>query len=147
MKHKRSSTVEKKTHEVKNNVISDSTRRIVYLSNTYAGSVHDKKICDFEPLSLPESTNLYQDSGFAGHAPRKAKILMPIKKPKGKELTEEEKVHNKAISKVRVLIEHSISGVKRCRIVKDRLRNWKQEFADTVMLIACGLHNLRITFR
>ncbi len=40
-----------------------------------------------------------------------------------------------------------ISGVKRCRIVKDELRLTKEHISDVVMEIACGLHNLRVTFR
>lgn len=137
----------KKTHEVKNNVLADSTRRILYLSDTYEGSVHDKKICENEPLTFTQEIDLFQDTGFIGHTPENATIHMPTKKPKGKELTQEQKDVNKSISKVRVLIEHSINGIKRCRIVKERLRNWKQGFADKIMAIACGLHNLRITFR
>jgi hypothetical protein len=45
---------------------------------------------------------------------------MPTKKPKGKELTEEQKLENKKISSFRILVEHAIGGVKRCRIVKER---------------------------
>jgi hypothetical protein len=37
--------------------------------------------------------------------------------------------------------------VKRCRIVKDELRLTKEHISDVVMEIACGLHNLRVTFR
>ncbi|MBK8986031.1 MAG: hypothetical protein IPM39_08115 [Chloroflexi bacterium] len=44
-------------------------------------------------------------------------------------------------------MENVIAGVKRCRIVKDVLRNWKTSFDDLVMAIACGLHNLRVSFR
>ena len=51
------------------------------------------------------------------------------------------------ISGVRVIAEHVIAGVKRLRIVKDVLRNTKEGFADLVMEIACGLHNLRVTLR
>ena len=40
-----------------------------------------------------------------------------------------------------------ICGVKRCRIVKDTLRLTKENISDLVMEIACGLHNLRVTFR
>jgi hypothetical protein len=42
---------------------------------------------------------------------------MPAKKPKGKGLTNEQKERNKEISKFRILVEHSISGVKRCSII------------------------------
>ena len=45
------------------------------------------------------------------------------------------------------MVENVISGVKRCRIVKDILRLRKENISDVVMEIACGLHNLRVTFR
>ncbi len=45
------------------------------------------------------------------------------------------------------MVENVISGVKRCRIVKDELRLTKENISDVVMEIACGLHNLRVTFR
>ena len=45
------------------------------------------------------------------------------------------------------MVENVISGVKRCRIVKDELRLTKAKISDVVMEIACGLHNLRVTFR
>ena len=41
-------------------------------------------------------------------------------------------------------VEHVISGVKRYRIVKDKLRNWKKGFSDLVMETCCGLHNFRL---
>jgi hypothetical protein len=73
--------------------------------------------------------------------------LQPTKKPKGRDLTEEEKALNRDISAVRVRIEHVINGVKRYRIVKDKNRNWLKGYRDTVMEIACGLHNFRLKFR
>jgi hypothetical protein len=66
---------------------------------------------------------------------------------RGKDLTEVDKFFNKIISSVRIVVENVISGVKRCRIVKDRLRLTKENISDLVMEIACGLHNLRVTFR
>jgi hypothetical protein len=41
-------------------------------------------------------------------------------------------------------IEHVNSSVKRCRIVKDRIRLWKQGIRDLVMEICCALHNFRV---
>ncbi len=43
--------------------------------------------------------------------------------------------------------EHALSGVKRARVVKDVLRNTKDGFSDLAMVIACGLHNLRVQIR
>jgi len=66
---------------------------------------------------------------------------------RGKELTQVDKFFNKLISSVRIVVENVICGVKRCRIVKDILRLSKENISDLVMEIACGLHNLRVTFR
>jgi len=54
---------------------------------------------------------------------------------------------NGIISSVRIVVEHVIAGVKRCRIVKDVLRLTKKGISDRVMEVACGLHNLRVCCR
>jgi hypothetical protein len=41
------------------------------------------------------------------------------------------------------VVEHAISGIKRCHIVKDIFRNTRTGFEDMVMEIACALHNFR----
>jgi hypothetical protein len=58
-----------------------------------------------------------------------------------------DKLLNQIFSAARVVVEHTLAGVKRCRIVKDVLRLTKAEISDCVMEIACGLHNLRVSFR
>lgn len=54
---------------------------------------------------------------------------------------------NQIYSSARVVVEHALAGVKRCRIVKDVLRLTKAGISDVVMEIACGLHNLRVSCR
>ena len=54
---------------------------------------------------------------------------------------------NSIISGTRIIVENTIAGVKRCRIVKDVFRNTKQGFSDLVMEVACALHNLRVDCR
>ncbi len=44
-------------------------------------------------------------------------------------------------------VEHALAGVKRARILKDTLRNFKPNFSDLVMELGCGLHNLRVDHR
>ena len=51
------------------------------------------------------------------------------------------------MSQLRVRVEHSLAGVKRCRSVKDVLRNTKEGFSDLAIVVACGLHNLRLECR
>jgi len=128
-------------------IVNANTKRIGFLSATYAGKVHDKKIAEQEKISYPKNTSLYKDTGFQGYEPPKVETHQPKKKPRNGELTKSEKRANKRISSVRVGVEHILSGAKRSRIIKDVLRNYKDEFSDLVMVIACGLHNLRVRYR
>ena len=130
---------------MKNDLLCTSEKRILWLSQTFDGSVHDKKIIDEQPLSLPTGITIWQDTGFLGHKPENTTVMMPTKKPKGKQLSDIQKEENRKISSFRILVEHAIGGVKKCRIVKERFRCRKLGFDDLVMLIACGLHNFRIS--
>jgi DDE superfamily endonuclease len=58
-----------------------------------------------------------------------------------------DKFLNHLIASVRIVVEHAIAGVKRCRIVKDVFRLTTSGISDMVMEIACGLHNLRVSCR
>ncbi len=51
------------------------------------------------------------------------------------------------ISSIRILVEHVLAGVKRCRIVHEVFRNTTARFDDLVMEIAGGFHNFRTTLR
>jgi DDE superfamily endonuclease len=138
----------KKAHTVKNNLISDVEERLVrYLSQTFAGRTHDKRICDEEDYRFPPGSVLFKDTGFQGFEPDDVCTYQPKKKPRNHELSAEDKTENKLISSIRILVEHVIASVKRCRIVHDVLRNTTAHFDDLVMEIACGLHNFRTTLR
>ena len=69
---------------------------------------------------------------------------MPTKKPHGEELTLAQQRANQALHQRRLRIEHVNSSVKRCRIVKDRIRLWKAGVRDLVMELCCALHNVRV---
>ena len=138
----------KKDHTVKNNLIVDLEECLVrYLSQTFPGRVHDKRICDGEGYGFPPGCVLFKDTGFQGFEPAHVLTYQPKKKPRNHELSAEEKAENRMISRIRILIEHVLAGVKRCRIVHDVLRNTKAHFDDLVMEIACGLHDFRATWR
>jgi hypothetical protein len=69
-----------KQHSVKNNIVATTEGQIRWLSETYPGSVHDKKIMDEEPIELRKDQKLLQDTGFQGHQPSEGTILQPEKK-------------------------------------------------------------------
>src|SRR2546426_664814 len=134
----------KKDHTVKNVLLVNALLTILFLSDTYGGRVHDKPIADATPYPLPAGSRLLQDLGFLAFTLPQVEILMPTKKPRGQELTWEQHVANQALPQRRLRIEHVNSSVKRCRIVKDRIRLWKAGVRDLVMEICCALHNFRV---
>lgn len=136
----------KKKHTVKNAVITTACCMILYVSQTFPGRVHDKNIAD-NHYTIPNGFTLVQDSGYQGYAPDGIKIIQPKKKPKGKELTKEEKDTNRQISSFRVRVEHAIGSVKRYRIVKDECRLRKNNFVDNIFLQCAALHNFRLKTR
>jgi hypothetical protein len=70
----------KKAHTDKNVVIVNTkSKRVGYLSRTYVGKTHDKKIADTEAIVYPRKARLRQDTGFQGYAPRVAEICQPKK--------------------------------------------------------------------
>jgi hypothetical protein len=85
-----------------------------------------------------------QDLGFLAFTLPGVVILMPTKKPRGQEWTREQQRANQALHQRRLRIAHVNRSVKRCRIVKDRLRLWKQGVRDLVMELCCALHNFRV---
>ncbi len=79
-------------------------------------------------------------------------IAIPIKKPRkskgnpNPQLTDEQKAANKAVSQVRIFVEHAIGGLKRYNILVQRFRNHKENFEDDVIGIAAGLWNFALSY-
>ena len=129
---------------MKNLVLTDRTFRILFLSETYGGVVHDKRMADGNPYPLPAGSWLLQDLGFLAFSLDGVETLTPFKKPRSGTLTVAQKAFNQQLASLRVRIEHVISSVKRCRIVKDVCRLRIAATKDAVMEIACSLHNFRL---
>ena len=131
---------------MKNILITSLIKTVLYLSPTYKGKAHDKTICDEEQIKFDVPITLWEDLGFIGLNPDNAQVKRPIKKPRKRELTREEKSFNRQISSKRVKVEHAIGQCKIFRIAKDEIRAFKDDFRDTCMLLACGLNNFKIEF-
>ncbi len=117
----------KKYHTVKNQIfVSPKTNKILTVSDTVAGTIHDKKLFENDPhlLYLPEQAMGMGDLGYSGTEalnPR-LKMILPQKKPPGQDLTDSQKVNNKAISSIRVRVEHPFSYLKHFNILSQRFR-------------------------
>ncbi len=94
-----------------------------------------------EKKKLLQSIKKMFDLAFLGLESEYKNVIMPKKKPKGKELTEKQKKSNRKISSVRVKIENAFAGVKRLRIVYNVTRTRRDYFIDLTFIVSCGIWN------
>lgn len=133
----------KKRHTVKNLILTQE-RTVKYLSPTAPGRRTDKRLAEpLETVAFPAKSLVLADLGFLGLGLPNATLAQPAKKPKGRELSESNKIFNRLIARARVCVEHVIGSIKRARIVSDTFRHLKDGWEDLVMEVACGLHNFR----
>jgi hypothetical protein len=138
----------KKAHTRKNTIISTEKKRIILVSPTKNGKIHDKPQLEKEGTldNIPTEVNIWVDKGYEGIKKlikNGNTVFMPKKKPKNGELTPEEKEENKIISSIRITVEHAIGGLKRFRCLTDLYRN-KKGIDDKLIAICAGLWNFHL---
>ncbi len=132
-------------------MITNKKRRIEYISKSYKGKENDFGVLKQE---FPPSVEWFRqfkvriDLGFQGfndlypckklYIPHKRKR---VKKGLSNELNEEQKDENKNQAKERIIVEHSIGGMKRYRILCNRNRIKKQEIIDKIVGVCAALWN------
>jgi hypothetical protein len=104
------------------------------------GARHDFSLYKHSKAELPAAVECLADSGYQGLLELHKNSRTPFKKPKGSDLTEEQKQFNKELAKQRVVIAHIIRHLKIFRILAERYRNRRRRFILRVNLIA-GLYN------
>lgn len=141
----------KKTHTLKNTVINDENQFVHFLGYTFVGSTHDKAMAEQElpDFKLLEQWQLWlsKDKAYQAYQPQGVHLLEPFKAARNRPLTDLQKEFNQWLSSIRIVSEHAISGIKRCRILKEKLRYFSSDFRDKICLVSAGLHNLRVTRR
>ena len=93
---------------MKNLLLINRYLTILLLSDTYAGSIHDKRLADAHLYPLPAGSWLLQDLGFLGFSLPNTEILAPFKKPRGNLLSLAQKSFNRQLASLRIRIEHVI---------------------------------------
>jgi hypothetical protein len=133
----------KKRHTRKHITGSTREKRVIILTKARPGRVHDKRQLDEEEIVsyIPEEIPVEGDLGFQGLQNEFENIHLPHKKPRGKELTEQQKQENREFSGQRVKCEHAHAGIKRYNAVASIYRNRVTDFDDRLMLVAAGLWN------
>lgn len=134
----------KKRHTTKNQIIiPEGTKRIINYYNANATTHDFKMLQESKILSILEEMGIGGkfDSGYQGVQKELTKAVIPKKKSKLHDLTEEEKEFNKQLSQKRIAIEHVNREIKIFRIMKEAYRNHQNRYEHKFKII-CGIYNL-----
>jgi len=133
----------KKAHTRKNVVVVDEKKRILVVTPTKAGRRHDKRLADKYSLvtHIPKTVGIFADSGFQGIQHLHPNTVLTKRGRKNAPLSQEERADNRVIASLRIVVEHAIGGMKRYRILVDRLRMKMGILEDSLPSICAGLWN------
>lgn len=133
----------KKRHTRKHITGSTRKKRVILLTQARGGRIHDKRQLEEAGLVeyIPDGVAIEGDSGFQGLQNEFDNVHLPHKKPKGKELSEQQKQENREFSRQRVNCEHAHAGIKRYQALTQVYRNRVPNFDDRLMFNAAGLWN------
>jgi len=105
------------------------------------GSTHDFKLYEVSiGNAVSDQIKIQADSGYQGILELHKNSETPKKKPKGGELTADEKVENRRISQERILIENINAKIKVFKITANKYRNRRMRYGLRMSLI-CGIIN------
>lgn len=120
-RQKRYYSGKKKRHTLKTQIATDQKGGVLCVGNTHRGPQADIKVYEEDELSsvIKEIPKL-GDKAYCDQ--KHPELVTPHKKPKGKELSAEQRAENELIASQRVYVEHGIRRVKGFRIVRDEYR-------------------------
>ena len=107
------------------------------------GKRHDFRLFKESKTQIHPTIGIVTDTGYQGLKKIHAKTQMPKKRSKKNPLTQEDKRHNRELSRERVLNENVIGCLKRFKILSDRYRNRRKRFSLRFNLVA-GIYNLEL---
>jgi hypothetical protein len=138
----------KKTHTVKTQVVVDTRGRIEAISETVPGSTHDLTLLvDSGVLGrLEEGEGAMTDKGYAGvdkHYPG-VPMVLPFKKPRKGELSEEQRGFNQKVARHRIVVEHTMAQLNRFTVLRQVFRGKRRQRHSQVTRVVAKLVNQRL---
>lgn len=116
---KRRYSGKKKRHTLKTQVVTDAQGEILTIDAGHPGPRADKRV--YEQSSVAEqfpAARKQADLAYLGTAG----LVVPQRKPRGKELNAEQRQANRELARKRVYVEHGIRRIKGWRIVRGEYR-------------------------
>jgi hypothetical protein len=137
----------KKRHTLKTQVVVGPDGEIMDSSETVPGANHDKSLYDESGVGdrLDDDEAMMGDKGYQG-IQKDGLAILPDKKPKGGELTDEQKARNRRISHYRIVVENTICQLKTFRVLAHVYRHARATHSDVFAIVA-ALVNRRIRRR
>jgi hypothetical protein len=130
----------KKCHTLKIEVQINEKGKIINVSKSYGGRIHDFAVRKAEK-PLPREATILADSGYQGLQKKNKNAVLPHKKKRKTPLAKKEKAHNRALASQRVLIENVFAKLKKFKILGSVYRNFQKKLHLRFNIIA-GIHNL-----
>ncbi|NIS10189.1 MAG: transposase [Candidatus Dadabacteria bacterium] len=143
-KRKQTYSGKKKRHTRKVELVMQDTGKIIALSHSHPGRVHDFKLRTGS-TPLPPKPDKYVDLGYQGLQKRTTHVKLPFKRSKQQALTAEQKAYNRQHASFRIKIEHKIRELKVFKILADVYRNFQKKHHLRFNIIA-GIVNLKHGF-
>jgi len=138
----------RKNHTVKTQFMVNGEGLILHKPEHKKGRKHDYDIYkNNHPITPIQVENVF-DLGYFGvqNDFSTVKYVLPFRKRRKSELSNEENKHNRRHSKLRVIVEHTVSRIKKFGIMDTKFRNKLKRY-DHVSDIVSGLVNFRIMMR
>lgn len=131
-------------------ILCDDRKRIHHISPAYPASAHDKTIWNrhVHELKLIPHCRILADKAYAGAKMENIRLFRPVRRHERacRENKAKAKADNRALSRLRVRVEHVLASLKRFRILRDRFPLALDWYTPCMHLVAL-LHNLEIRFK
>jgi hypothetical protein len=136
----------KKKHTIKTQYMVNSEGTILHKTGHDRGRIHDYEVFKNKHPTTPPQVENILDLGYMGvqNDFPTVKYVLPFRKKRKSGLSNEEKRHNTKHSKLRVIVEHTVSRIKKFGIMGTKFRNRLGRY-DHASDIVSGLVNFRIT--
>lgn len=120
-RQKRVYSGKKRRHTLKTQLATDQDGEILTVEAGHRGPQADLKLYEEAPLPEPIADKPRMgDKGY--YSQQHPEISTPHKKPRGGELTVEQRAEHKAIARQRIVVAHAIRRIKGFRILRDDYR-------------------------
>jgi DDE superfamily endonuclease len=138
----------RKRHTAKMQVVSTRSRLILHLCRHVPGRVSDLLLLRATGVmcKLPEGGVVVRvDKGYEGLEEEypKIRVQKPKKARRAHPLTVLEKIYNRAMSTLRIPVEHAIGHLKKYRLLAGIYRGKPERYYDESALVIAGLHNYK----